>query len=352
MQIFKKTSLIVAASAAFLLAACGGGGGDSSTAGTPASSTTTADTSTINTGNSTDVAKQAYAAYSAINGEARTGTAATSLIGVSIDDTTHTPNLLATSLRQVRNALSAQTPAAVVGVVTDSTQDACTSGTISRTRHIADSTLATITSGDYVTITAANCVESGETLNGSLTITFNSASGDVAHMVGAWSASMTITYSNLTITAGSLSESANGDLTLSYSQASDGSATFNTSGNSLTASVTYGSTTVSSSLSNYNYGGSVSAAGTYTFHDNLTFAGTYPRLGKVSYTIATPTDFVQTSTDVYPSQGVMKVSATDRTSLTLTVIDNAHVRIDVDANGDGVIDSSSTITWATLASLS
>ena len=50
-----------------------------------------------------------------------------------------------------------------------------------------------------------------------------------------------------------------------------------------------------------------------------------------------------------PSSGVLKVSGANNTSLTLTALSSTSVRIDVDTNGDGVFDTSTSKTWSEIA---
>ena len=62
----------------------------------------------------------------------------------------------------------------------------------------------------------------------------------------------------------------------------------------------------------------------------------------------TTTDFKQATTALYPSQGVMTVTAADNSSATLTVIDSGNVSVGLDKNGDGSVDETLTTTWAAL----
>jgi hypothetical protein len=235
-----------------------------------------------------------------------------------------------------------------VGVTTSKTTNCPGSGTIAATYVMASSTA--VSTGDSVSITANNCVDGTTKINGGLAIRFNSIHGTPSS-TAAWDASMTLTYTNLSMTDSGITESVNGDLTLNYNQTADSSASFGASGSSLSTTTTTARGTSSRTLTAYNYSGSVTAAGLYTFHDDFTFAGNLPRLGNnVQYTVKTLVDFQQQSGN-YPSQGKLKITATDNTSLTLTVLNNTTVQIDLDTNGDGVIDNTYTKTWAELEGL-
>jgi hypothetical protein len=68
--------------------------------------------------------------------------------------------------------------------------------------------------------------------------------------------------------------------------------------------------------------------------------------GVVQY--STPVTFAGEGFD-YPSSGALLVEG-ENSSARLTAIDNVNVTIEVDSNGDGVIDDTINTTWADLTS--
>ncbi|RJG07671.1 hypothetical protein D3870_18215 [Noviherbaspirillum cavernae] len=336
---FLKFPALLAASSAILLSACGGGGGGDAPA---ASSSQQA--STITVANANDVAAQTYAASNSLNDQV-SGSAGM-VIGVSVE--THSTGLLNAAMQQLYRALDAKPAAMAVGVEATNTINCSGGGTLSFAYKVTDT--ATITSGDTVAISASNCVEDGARLNGGLTITFASASGTPSPS-SAWSAAMTMKFANLAITGNGVTDTANGDITLSYSRTAAGAETFSATGASLQTGTTKSSGTASRTMSNYEYSGDVTPADLYTYRDNFTITGNLPRLGSnVTYTVKTLTDFKQLG-NAYPHQGAMIVTASDKTSLTFTVLNNTSVQIGVDKNGDGTVDDTMTKSWSEFSSL-
>jgi hypothetical protein len=324
------------ASSALLLTACGGGGGDAA----PGTSVQAA--STITSANASDVAAQAYSTSDAINNQTSLGTSL--VTGVSVE--TQTSSLIDSSLRQLYRALETKPANMAVGVSTTTTE-ACSGGG-SNTITYEGANTDQVSNGDKLTISSNNCVEGSEKLNGALSFTISNISGTPSSS-SAWSATLDIKYSNLALTENNVTITVDGDLTLGYGQTSTGAANFSVSGNSLKVSEMTGASTVTRTLSAFSNSGSVTG-GLYTFRNNFTFAGNLPRLGNVSYTVKTLADFKQQAGS-YPSQGVMTVTATDKTSLTFTVLNSTSVRLDIDKNGDGTNDESITKTWSELTSL-
>lgn len=330
---------LLAAGSALLLSSCGGGGGGDSGALPPPTQLA----STITATNQNDVAAQAYSSANAINKEV--AGSASIVTGVSVG--TGTSGLTNAALTNLYRALQVK-PVNMVAGVSGSTTEACSGGgTISVSYNVTNPD--TISNNDALVITSNNCVEGAMMITGGLSITFSNVSG-VPSATSAWSATMKMTFADFAVTENNVIDKATGDLSLGYSQASAGNETFSASGNSLQMSTTKGGTTVARTLSAYDYSGSVSGFNLYTYRSNFTFSGNLPRLGNVSYTVRTLTDFKQQGS-ANPYQGVMTVTATDKTSLTFTVLNTTSMQLGVDRNGDGTVDDTSNKTWDELLSL-
>jgi hypothetical protein len=63
---------------------------------------------------------------------------------------------------------------------------------------------------------------------------------------------------------------------------------------------------------------------------------------------STPTTIVRRGTDMYPYTGVLLISGASNSALRLTVLNNSQVQEELDADGNGIYESSTTLDWATL----
>jgi hypothetical protein len=57
---------------------------------------------------------------------------------------------------------------------------------------------------------------------------------------------------------------------------------------------------------------------------------------------------VQQAADAYPSQGQLLITGASGSTLLVTALNSTQVQLQVDANGDGTVDSTTTATWASL----
>jgi hypothetical protein len=259
---------------------------------------------------------------------------------------TQTPNssLLDIVLQQTYSAIANEPSTGLVTGVSSSTTANCSGGGSVTVSYTVTST-STITAGDTLTIATNNCVDSGSTLNGSMTVTFNAFTGTFSS-TGAWSGSLTYNFANTVITTGSDSTAVDGDMSMSYNQSSYQVASYSVSGNSLQTTTVTSGTSTSRTISTYSYTGTRSG-NLYTFTPNFTISGSLGKLGNTSFSVTTLTAFKQNGSS-YPYEGVMKITATDNTSVTLTAIDSTSVKLDIDSDGDGTTNQTNTITWAAL----
>ncbi|WP_233800700.1 hypothetical protein [Paraburkholderia sp. HP33-1] len=327
---------------ACLLVACGGGGGGTS-ASNSSSNSNSAATGVITTTNAQDAVAYAYSGVQDLGTQSSTG--ASLAAGVSIE--TPTAGLISASLSQLYKGLGVQpVNNLVAGVTTGSSASCASGGTISVS--VTEATPGIVSNGDSMTITATNCSENGEVINGQLAYGFSNISGTIGSST-AWSATLTLNYTNLTLQSGGVTIGANGDMSLGYNQTDSQDATAVVSGSSLQMNLTQsGGTVISRTLTAYSFNGSISGS-TNTSSANFTLTGSSPALGSVNYTVKTTTAF-QAVSGANPSVGSMTVTAANNSTATLTAIDSTNVRIDIDSNGDGVIDQTINTTWADLNS--
>ena len=339
---FSKTFLVLAVGSSALISACGGGGGGSGSGSASVGQGGVA-ASSITSSNAKEVGAQAYASADALNSQVGSGSGL--VVGVSTE--TAGASLLDAALQQLYLAAAHRSTNVAVGVTLTETVPCDGGGTASITVNAANPDQ--LSKGDTISVTGNNCREDGVTMNGTMNVVINSLSGDPSESA-AWSGSFGFTFVNFSVNAGGTVNTANGDFTLSYNQTSFNAASFSASGNSLKMRTTKGTSSSDRTLSAYSYSGSVNSANVYTYRANFTLSGTFGTLGNVSYTVKTTTDFRQTP-GAFPTAGALVVTASDKSTLTMTVTNGTSVQLAVDRNGDGTVDSTSTATWTELNGL-
>lgn len=322
--------------AATLLAACGGGGGDSS-GGNSGGGGSFAPLG-ITSSNAGSVASEAYAAGDfAVLG----ATSATNMVTFGASAATSSNfNLRSFAdsyLRRLHRCGSSQwvtpqqvwndvLPCSGGGTLTDTWDDADNDGWDS--------------AGDSYATTYSNCVEGGVTMNGGVTATLATLVGNT---FGDYQISGSFSFNNLAVSYSGFSVSIDGSM--SYSASRTGSNVSVTLQIPLLTTISSsGSSTIANATLQYSFNESSFA---YAYTITATLSGTSIG-GQV--TISTLTPFAGTAPG-YPDSGSVHVTGAGGSSVTITAIGGGNVRLDVDSNGDGVVDSSSTMTWAALVAL-
>lgn len=335
-SLLSKTTLGLTVGASMLLAACGGGGGSNESA-TPAGSS-----AAINSANSQDVGARAYSVSASLSSQV--GNSSSLVGGVSVS--TGSSGLIDLSLQQLYFALDAvpATPSLVAGVVTNRTVACPRGGSAALAINLTNT--AHLSAGDSIAITASNCQMDTAKLNGGFSVTFESISGTPG-ATSAWNATLGMTFNGFTAVTGADTVSATGDMSMKLTQAGAQDVSISATGNSLTIGGNTNGTSAEATLKNYSYAGAVTS-GVTTFSANYSLSGKLPKLGDVTYTVKTSTEFKKLAGAAYPSQGVMTITAADKSAATLTVIDGNNISVGLDKNGDGVIDETVATTWAAL----
>lgn len=320
-----------------LLAACGGGSGGGTAATTPPTSGTL-----ISSANSQEASASGYNAADGLNSQ--TGSGSDFVTGVSVN--TAARGWIGVSLNQLYRALENRPTADLAVGVTTSQSIPCPYGGSGTVTATTASNFA-VTAGDRFTMSMNNCkVDPASTLHGSMTIVFEAISG-IPGANAAWNATFGATFAEFSVTEGAETSSANGDMTVKVVQVNAQEATVNANGNTLKLGTARSGSSTEVTMKNYSYNGSLKA-GVLSYGVNFSMSGNLPKLGAVDYTVKTSTDFKQTVTAKYPYQGVMTVTAADKSASTLTVIDGGNVSVGVDKNGDGSVDETVTTTWTAL----
>jgi hypothetical protein len=201
--------------------------------------------------------------------------------------------------------------------------------------------------GDTLTFTFSNCTLGGDTANGTAVIAIKSLSGNLNSDVYNGSFGLTMTALTLGGAAGRYTGDGQLDITLVGTAAHTGSETI--SAGSFKSVAVFGSQTSSRSLSNFTVNEShVPDAGGE--RSSIRFEGTVATAGfdnrSVGATTATP--FVIAGGARYPSSGQAVVGGVGLGTVRVTVVDGNTVRFELDSNGDGFYEATTTRSWSEL----
>lgn len=324
--------------ASLVLVACGGGGGGG---GDGSGGGSTAAAVVITSSNSQAVAAEALAAAS--NTDAGSGASFVTGVQVSGGSTGSNAALLGLAARKLV-AMVPSGSALATGVATSQTMACASGGSLTMTANMSGG--STIVAGDSMQITANGCTESldgaSAVMNGSITFTYLAAY-DPASTAYPKTLSVRLVTQNFSISSGAETEVFNGDVTMTLTETSATSFTMAITSNSL--STTLGGHSVT--LINYSVNADETSSGT-VITMSATVETSNSRLGSapVSYQVTTVTPITVSSTGVVTS-GSVKVTG-NGSGLLLTVASADTFTLQVDSNGDGIYESTSTVTRSQL----
>lgn len=339
-----KLNVLMQVAVLGLLAGCGGGGGGGDGGGGGGGNNS--NNGPITAQNAPVVAS---AAQSAISESSDGGASGTDFFVASVSGGPAKDfNLGDLAIDQVLRLRKSQ----AAGLVTPAAIMDCTGGGSVTDNFSNNDTNPEFTAGDTLSLSFDNCVEGDVLLDGALTITLNSLSGDPAVLGSNYSLAISVTFNNFVVDEGDESGEINGSLTVSANRSSN-IETITVSSSALTLRDT---STPSGQVLALN-GFSVTevydeTTGSYT----ISVTGTLND-SRVGFNIAATTITPLVSNDFSdPTSGSIRLTAGDGTSVTLTAtgggINGDEVRLEVDTNGDGAIDSALNTSWAALDALS
>jgi hypothetical protein len=214
------------------------------------------------------------------------------------------------------------------------------SGIVTFSGDIADP--ETLSVGDTFRAVYELCDDGlGEVIDGIVDLTVGEFTSDVE--TGFLMLSMDTVVTNLQVVTGTETTTSNGDATITLDTTQSPLVAAGVSGTSMTVD----SNTSSETLGNYSSSQTVDGS-LQTLPFTLAASGTLDSTqlaGAVRY--STPVTFAGEGLD-YPSAGALLVLGQD-SSARLTAVDNVNVTIEIDSNGDGVVDATIETTWAALA---
>jgi hypothetical protein len=321
-----------------LLAGCGGGGGGGGT--NPINTVSTAALTPSNQAVAAqDVASTAFSLFDS---------SAMVLGAVSTNESTLYAEAFSHLDRLPSYMKDAVSNATAIGASASQTYSCPSGGNFLASVTDSDNS-QTLSAGDSVSISFNNCVSTSGTFTGSLGFRFDSLSG--TYGTPPYTMGVTMTFGSFGVNSATYSASILGSITVTGSKSGANAFTQSISTTSLSTNATYGSVTRSRALTNFSASETRSADATYTYLSNFNLAGTLTSsgfTGTQAVSFSTPTTIVRRGTDIYPYTGVLLISGANKSALRLTAISNSQVQEDLDANGDGTYENSTTVNWNTL----
>jgi hypothetical protein len=243
---------------------------------------------------------------------------------------------------------NAKADSSLTGAMSSQTDTCSVSGSTTITVSDADNN-GVVSVGDSATFVENNCNNGKGVFTGSWSLTYSSVNG--TYGTAPYSTGLAISFKGFAITTPQLTLSKTGSLSLSADVVNTNSITQTLSAPSLTVSITYaGGAAQTNTLSSYQASSTKSADTTYGYLRSYTVSGTVTSsvLSSLPVTFSTSTPVVTRGTDAYPASGVFLVTGANNAKLKLTAVSNSQVLQELDANGDGTFESSSTVFWNTL----
>jgi hypothetical protein len=217
------------------------------------------------------------------------------------------------------------------------TTDCAVSGTVTVSGDVANP--LTLTGGDTFTLVFDACDDGAGIVDGTYAMRITSFSGDL--LSGSFSMSIAVTLTDFELTADGQTVSINGDVSVSMTSSASPTQTVTMTSSSLSVS----DGTDSHTLTNYSAVQSI---------DQLTYAYTLEVSGALSssafdgtVTFATSVELVGDGTG-YAFSGEIRVTGAQSATIEIIVLDSDLVRLEIDLDGDGVIDEIVDTTWAEL----
>lgn len=339
--------LLIVISSALTLSGCGGGSSSSSDTSSSAASIPTAADLTITTDNVTQTAA------TAADVQTNSGTTSSPL-GADIYSTDNTaPPSLFDVAKTTLNLAQTQTPNIPTAASVQNQSVTCsTSGTMTISGQVTNQNDFMATTGDYISISATNCVTGSATLNGNFSLKVISSSP----------ASRTIrfTYQNLSLISGAnqlVFPSLTSTFTFDGGYAGGSSFTVAKTTVQTTGSYTLTANGVSRTRAanqfteilrdgDYALDGTSQSQG-YDKQYSLNGLMSNSRLnGAVNYTTVTAFTFDVGAS--YPKEGQLIIAGKSGKVRLTAQSDATHVFIELDANDDDIYESTQTVTWSEL----
>ena len=309
-------------SASLLLAACSGGNNDFTGTGGP-----TTEPTAITSANGVTATRAAWASVVA-SGDL-------SNLGAALPITSGPGDASVASSGQPSKFLARVSKSVPFGPFEFQCQQ---SGTITISGDVSDP----LAVDDTYRVESAMCDDGlGEVVDGIIDFTVRDVAGEVSPG-GAYLLSMDAIVTNLQIANSIDTYVSNGDATMTLDTTESPFIRAGSSGSSMTTDSSVSSDTIANYQSSQTVDGNLQ-----TLPYTLSASGTLDTTlldGTVSY--STPLEFSGEGNS-FPSAGVLLVRGTNSTAR-LIAVDDVNVTIELDVNGDGVVDDTINTTWLAL----
>jgi hypothetical protein len=236
--------------------------------------------------------------------------------------------------------ISGDTASIPIPATTESCPDG---GTSTLSGDIADPVTPTLTPGDYFDITYVNCADGFAVLDGNLYYEVDAFAGEL--LAGTYDLTMSSTFTDFQVATAEDTLLSNGDVVVRLNTLDVPLLVAEISGSSLTVDGDLGSQTLTNFNSSFSQDTDL-VPSPYTQTSSGTLNTTLIN-GVVSY--STPVDFAGFDAD-YPSSGEFLVTG-ESSSARLVVVDGSNIRIELDSDGDEVVDETIEMTWAEFEAL-
>lgn len=219
----------------------------------------------------------------------------------------------------------------------------CESGSVTITFDDRDNN-GFVSAGDVVTETFNDCLELGETANGTLRFAFNTLTGDLDSTV--FSVDLTLSFEYFRVTSAAGSVLAHGAVNLDTVSSGLYQQTFGLFTPSYREELDLGGIVTSRTLTDFTTHETIEPALLdYAFSATINGTLTSSVLGARSVVIANITPFSGLGAQNYPPSGQALVTGAS-SSLRITAVSDSQVYLSVDTNGDGTADLGETRLWS------
>ena len=300
-----------------LLAACGGGGGD---AAAPVGSVQTLTaTAEITSANAPVITRSVLGAAVGSDGLADLGGLAGPTGGL-------------TGTMMVNDANVGATPQAVIG---PQTENCLVSGTQTFTADIQDP--LTMTVGDTFDFVFAICDQGdGVVMIGAFSMIVRSSVGDP--FLGTFDMTVDVTASNLASTEGGETSTVHGEMRMTVDTMTPPNVSVSITSGSLEMTDSTGMVT----LSEYSMSVAIDQLMGTAMFTVSGFLESPDFTGMVEFTTDVPMDLTGTGA---PSGGEFVINGADGATITVRIVSDQQIELDIDEDGDGVLDDMIVTSW-------
>lgn len=342
------TNILITVAVSLLVVSCGGGGGGGVTIA-PGVGITQANAEVV-----------AATAVNSVETAQGLSSGASVLTGVSVNATPNNfnlPDFIVSQLQRVAGAPGLLTNGSITGVafgpeVSNCTDFGGTSGTVTMSGNVSGNVSGSgsnlLSVGDTIIMVFSNCNLPDAIINGTMSMTITQVSGDLLSFT-TFTLGVNVTLSSLSISDGVVVITGNGDMSMLLDENfTTGDSRMVLSGNQITA--TDGSNTETLTSYNFDFTGDNSANFIAIMEGTVS---TTALGGSVSFVTTTNFTGNDLANNGNPLAGVLLITTnTDGSQEWLIARSNGiDVQLDIDENGDGVVDATIMTTWTELSSL-